>query len=44
MKVSCFAKEPSKDDLIGAGELDITETLRTGEFDGEQNCIDCSDE
>ena len=34
LKVSCFAKEPKEDDLIGAGEVDITEILKTGEFDG----------
>ncbi|EJD07090.1 uncharacterized protein FOMMEDRAFT_77011, partial [Fomitiporia mediterranea MF3/22] len=33
MKVSCYAKEPKGDDLIGSGEVDITETLSTGEFD-----------
>ena len=35
MEVSCWSKEPRSDDLVGKGELDITETLRTGEFDGE---------
>ena len=34
LKVSCFAKEPKEDNLIGAGEVDITEILKTGEFDG----------
>lgn len=35
LKVSCWSKEPRSDDLVGEGELDITETLQTGEFDGE---------
>lgn len=35
MEVSCWSKEPRSDDMVGKGELDITETLRTGEFDGE---------
>lgn len=34
LKVSCFAKEHRNDDLIGEGTLDITETLRTGKYDG----------
>lgn len=34
MKVSCYAKEPKEDDLIGVGEIDISETLESGEFDG----------
>jgi len=34
MKVSCFAKEPKEDVLIGEGSVDINETLETGEFDG----------
>lgn len=34
LKVSCFSKEPKEDELIGAGEVDITETLQAGEFDG----------
>lgn len=33
MEVSCWSKEPRSDDLVGKGELDISETLRTGEFD-----------
>ena len=35
MEVSCWSKEPRSDDLVGKGELDISETLRTGEFDGQ---------
>lgn len=34
MEVSCWSKEPRTNDIVGKGELDITETLRTGEFDG----------
>ncbi|KAI5116382.1 hypothetical protein M0805_005879 [Coniferiporia weirii] len=33
LKVSCFAKEPKDDVLIGEGEIDISETLTSGEFD-----------
>ncbi|KAL5504389.1 hypothetical protein ACEPAH_8463 [Sanghuangporus vaninii] len=33
LKVSCYAKEPKGDELIGTGEIDIKETLKTGEFD-----------
>ncbi|KAF7312078.1 C2 domain-containing protein [Mycena indigotica] len=33
LEVSCWAKEPRKETNIGAGTLDISETLRTGEFD-----------
>ncbi|KAL5526317.1 hypothetical protein ACEPAF_8040 [Sanghuangporus sanghuang] len=33
LKVSCYAKESKGDELIGAGEIDIKETLKTGEFD-----------
>ena len=35
LEVSCWSKEPRNDDLVGKGELDISETLQTGEFDGE---------
>lgn len=34
MEVSCWAKEPREDELLGKGTVDITETLKTGEFDG----------
>ena len=34
LEVSCWRKEPRDVELIGTGEVDITETLRTGEFDG----------
>jgi hypothetical protein len=35
LEVACYAKEPRGEDLIGLGTVDITETLRTGEFDGQ---------
>ena len=34
LEVTCFAKESKSDDSLGSGTLDITETLKTGEFDG----------
>jgi Ca2+-dependent lipid-binding protein len=34
LEVSCWAKEHKTDDLLGQGKVDITDTLRTGEFDG----------
>ncbi|KAI0073468.1 hypothetical protein K474DRAFT_1627528, partial [Panus rudis PR-1116 ss-1] len=30
---SCWSKESRADEVVGEGQLDITETLRTGEFD-----------
>ncbi|CAL1716291.1 unnamed protein product [Somion occarium] len=30
---SCWSKEPRGDESVGEGQLDISETLRTGEFD-----------
>jgi hypothetical protein len=33
-EVACYAKENRSDDLLGNGTVDITETLKTGEFDG----------
>lgn len=35
LEVACYSKEPRTDDHIGSGSVDITETLKTGEFDGE---------
>lgn len=32
---SCLSKESRKDDIVGSGKLDVSETLATGEFDGE---------
>lgn len=34
LEVACYAQEPRSEDLMGQGVVDITETLRTGEFDG----------
>lgn len=34
LEVACYAKEPRSDDILGKGTVDITETLKTGEFDG----------
>lgn len=34
LEASCWAKEHKADDLLGQGKVDITETLKTGEFDG----------
>ncbi|KAJ7220105.1 C2 domain-containing protein, partial [Mycena pura] len=33
LEVSCWAKEPRKEENIGTGIVDLTETLKTGEFD-----------
>ncbi|KAI0710129.1 hypothetical protein C8Q76DRAFT_798886 [Earliella scabrosa] len=33
LEVACYSKEPRQDDLIGIGSVDISETLKTGEFD-----------
>ena len=35
MEVACYSMEPRSEDLMGKGTVDISETLRTGEFDGE---------
>ena len=35
LEVCCYSKEPRQDELVGRGTVDITETLKTGEFDGE---------
>lgn len=34
---SCWSVEPRGDESVGEGELDISETLKTGEFDGEDS-------
>lgn len=34
LEVVCWSKEPRTDEVVGKGEVDITETLKTGEFDG----------
>ncbi|KAF7327461.1 C2 domain-containing protein [Mycena kentingensis (nom. inval.)] len=33
LQVSCWAKEPRKEVSVGAGIVDLTQTLKTGEFD-----------
>lgn len=33
LEVACFSKEPRSDDLLGRGTVDISDTLKTGEFD-----------
>ncbi|EIW57394.1 uncharacterized protein TRAVEDRAFT_125796, partial [Trametes versicolor FP-101664 SS1] len=33
LEVSCWSKEPRTDECVGRGTVDITETLKTGEFD-----------
>ncbi|KAF9448316.1 hypothetical protein P691DRAFT_52960 [Macrolepiota fuliginosa MF-IS2] len=33
LEVSCFSKERRSDDLLGKGSVDISDTLKTGEFD-----------
>ncbi|KAG5715146.1 hypothetical protein E4T56_gene9605 [Termitomyces sp. T112] len=33
LEVACYAKESRSDDILGKGELDITDTLKIGEFD-----------
>ncbi|KAH9856551.1 hypothetical protein C2E23DRAFT_856866 [Lenzites betulinus] len=33
LEVSCWSKEPRSDECVGRGTVDITETLKTGEFD-----------
>ena len=35
LEVCCYSKEPRQDELVGRGTVDITETLKTGEFDGK---------
>jgi hypothetical protein len=30
-----FSQEKKEDELLGEGTVDITETLKSGEFDGE---------
>ncbi|KAJ7164012.1 hypothetical protein C8R43DRAFT_1233068 [Mycena crocata] len=33
LQVSCWAKEPKKEENLGQGVVDLAETLKTGEFD-----------
>jgi Ca2+-dependent lipid-binding protein len=34
LSVACYSQEKKQDMLLGEGEVDISETLRSGEFDG----------
>ncbi|KAK0204712.1 hypothetical protein DFS33DRAFT_684255 [Desarmillaria ectypa] len=34
LELSCWSKEPRTDELLGQAKIDISETLKTGEFDG----------
>ncbi|KAI0329115.1 hypothetical protein GY45DRAFT_1253625 [Cubamyces sp. BRFM 1775] len=33
LEVSCWSKEPRTDECVGKGSVDISDTLKTGEFD-----------
>ncbi|KAF8920230.1 hypothetical protein CPB85DRAFT_1248429 [Mucidula mucida] len=33
LEISCWSKEPRTDEILGTGKIDVTETLKTGEFD-----------
>ncbi|KAG7451079.1 uncharacterized protein BT62DRAFT_827909, partial [Guyanagaster necrorhizus] len=33
LELSCWSKEPRTDELLGQAKIDISETLKTGEFD-----------
>ncbi|KAI1797260.1 hypothetical protein LXA43DRAFT_877639 [Ganoderma leucocontextum] len=33
LEVAIYSKEPRQDDLVGKGSVDVSETLKTGEFD-----------
>ena len=35
MRIACYSKEPRSEEIIGQGQVDVSETLRTGEFDGQ---------
>jgi hypothetical protein len=37
-----LAKQTQVDDLLGDGEVDISETLQSGEFDGEYDTTSTS--
>ena len=34
LQASCWSVEPRGDESVGEGQMDISETLQTGEFDG----------
>lgn len=36
LELSCWSKEPRTDELLGQAKIDISETLKTGEFDGKR--------
>lgn len=38
LKVSAYADDKSDPEIIGEGIVDLTDTLKTGEFDGECAC------
>ena len=35
MEIACWSKEARQDSVVGKGEIDVSNTLRTGEFDGK---------
>lgn len=36
LKIACYADDPREPELIGEAELDYSDTLKKGEFDGER--------
>lgn len=34
LEVACYCQEPKTEDLLGRATVDISDTLKTGEFDG----------
>jgi hypothetical protein len=40
LEVACYSQEPRREDLLGKATVDISDTLRTGEFDGA--CYTCA--
>ena len=34
LEVACYSQEPKTEDLLGRASVDISNTLKTGEFDG----------
>ena len=34
LEVACYSQEPKTEDLLGRATVDISDTLKTGEFDG----------
>ena len=39
LEVACWRAEPREHEEIGKGKVDISETLKTGEFDGEYGLL-----